>query len=151
MTTTMTLDRKRFINGRLAQEGETIDLDEKGGFMPAGSTPVDQMSIEQLETILARRKKDEGDTAGDDIAKVATSKAQAKAPAKAAKGAAAKPAARGAKASPPPPPAAGDDLTLEGKTVEQLREIAERESVEIAEGADAPAIIEAITAKRDDV
>ncbi|RSY83119.1 hypothetical protein DAH66_12685 [Sphingomonas koreensis] len=148
--TTMILDRKRFINGRLAQEGEEIDLDEEGGFMPAGSTPVDQMSIERLETILKRRKK-EADASGDKVETKAPKPTAVKAP----KPAASKAPARGGKAKasekPTAPPAGGDDLTLEGKTIEQLREIAGREDVEIGDDADVPAIIEAINAKRDDV
>lgn len=88
---TMILDRKRFIGGRLAQEGEEIDLDEKGGFMPAGSTPVDQMTTEQLEAILAKRKKEEGKAAKpqldhDGDGKAGGSKPRAAAAAKPAKG-----------------------------------------------------------------
>lgn len=150
----MILDRKRFIGGRLAQEGEEIDLDEKGGFMPAGSTPVDQMTTEQLEAILAKRKKEEGkatkpqlDHDGD--GKAGGSKprtaAGAKASAKAAGGKTPAPAP-----TPPAKPGEGDELSLDGKDRAALIEVAGREGVEFAEDATDDEIRSAIMAKRDD-
>jgi hypothetical protein len=146
---TMILDRKRFIGGRLAQEGEEIDLDEKGGFMPAGSTPVDQMTTEQLEAILAKRKKEEGKAAKpqldhDGDGKAGGSKPRAAAAAKPAKGGKA-PAAAPAKT-----PAGGDELSLDGKDRAALLEVAAREGVEVAEGGTDDEIRSAIMAKRDD-
>ncbi len=149
----MILDRKRFIGGRLAQEGEEIYLDEKGGFMPAGSTPVDQMTTEQLEAILAKRKKEEGKAAKpqldhDGDGKAGGSKprpAAAKAPGKAAGG-------KNAAQAPTPAvkPGEGDELSLDGKDRAALIEVAGREGVEFAEDATDDEIRSSIMAKRDD-
>lgn len=149
---TMILDRKRFIGGRLAQEGEEIDLDEKGGFMPAGSTPVDQMSTEQLEAILAKRKKEEGKAAKpqldhDGDGKAGGSKPRAAAGAKAARGAK---GGNAPAAAPATPPAGADELSLDGKDRAALLEVAGREGVEVAEDATDDEIRSAIMAKRDD-
>lgn len=145
----MILDRKRFIGGRLAQEGEEIDLDEKGGFMPAGSTPVDQMTTEQLEAILARRKKEEGEAAKPQLdhdrdGKAGGSKPRAAAAAKPAKG------GKAPAVAPVTPPAGADELSLDGKDRAALLEVAVREGVEVAEGATDDEIRSAIMAKRDD-
>lgn len=145
----MILDRKRFIGGRLAQEGEEIDLDEKGGFMPAGSTPVDQMTTEQLEAILAKRKKEEVKAAKpqldhDGDGKAGGSKPRAAAVAKPAKG------GKAPAATPATTPAGGDELSLDGKDRASLLEVAGREGVEVAEDATDDEIRSAIMAKRDD-
>ncbi|WP_066681718.1 hypothetical protein [Sphingomonas sp. CCH9-E2] len=149
----MILDRKRFIGGRLAQEGEEIDLDEKGGFMPAGSTPVDQMTTEQLEAILAKRKKEEGKAAKpqldhDSDGKAGGSKPRAAAGAKAAKATGGKTPAPAP--TPPVKPSEGDELSLDGKDRAALIEVAGREGVEFAEDATDDEIRSAIIAKRDD-
>lgn len=157
----MILDRKRFIGGRLAQEGEEIDLDEKGGFMPAGSTPVDQMTTEQLEAILAKRKKEENKAAKpqfdhDGDGKAGGSKPRTAAGGKPAKAAGDKPAkAAGGKTpapapTPPVKPGESDELSLDGKDRAALIEVAGREGVEFAEDATDDEIRSAIMAKRDD-
>lgn len=52
------LVRPGFIGGRLIPAGETIDVDEKGETAPAGSTPVAMLSIEQIESVLAQKKRE---------------------------------------------------------------------------------------------
>lgn len=58
------LTKKTFIGqgaaGRLAYPGETVDVDEKGVPVPAGSTPIGNMSTDMLEAELERRRKAEG-------------------------------------------------------------------------------------------
>lgn len=76
--TRMVLTKKTFIGhgpaGRLGLPGETVDVDEKGVPLIAGSTPVGNMTDDQLEAELKRRKKASGDTAkrepnfGDNVA-----------------------------------------------------------------------------------
>lgn len=55
------LTKKSFIghgpNGRLAMPGEEIDVDEKGAVLLAGSTPVGNLTDDQLEAELRRRRK----------------------------------------------------------------------------------------------
>ena len=62
--TEMVLTKKTFIGhgaaGRLAYPGETVDVDEKGAPIPAGSTPIGNMTTEMLAAELARREKAEG-------------------------------------------------------------------------------------------
>lgn len=62
--TQMVLTKKTFIGqgaaGRLAYPGETVDVDEKGVPVPAGSTPIGNMTTEMLAAELARREKAEG-------------------------------------------------------------------------------------------
>lgn len=56
------LTKKSFIGrggaGRLGLPGEQVDVDEKGAIYTAGSTPVSNMSDEQLEAELKRRKRE---------------------------------------------------------------------------------------------
>lgn len=149
---TIILDRKRFIGGRLAQEGEEVDLDEKGGFMPAGSTPVDQMTTEQLEALLAKRKKEEGKAAKPQLDHDGDGKAGGSKP-RAATGAKHAKAVAGGKApavKPAAPPAGGDELSLDGKSREQLVEVAQREGVSFEADATDDELRSAIMAKRDD-
>jgi hypothetical protein len=47
--------------GRLAYPGEVVDVDAKGVLVPAGSTPIGNMTTEQLEAELARRNGEEAD------------------------------------------------------------------------------------------
>lgn len=56
MGNTKVITKKSFIGGRLVYPGAVIDVDEKGAVLPAGSTPLDQLSDDQLEAILAARK-----------------------------------------------------------------------------------------------
>lgn len=56
MSNTKVITKKSFIGGRLVYPGAIVDVDEKGAVLPAGSTPVDQLSDEQLESVLAARK-----------------------------------------------------------------------------------------------
>lgn len=51
------ITKKSFIGGRMVYPGELVDVDEKGAVLPAPSTPVGQMTDDQLEAILAQRKK----------------------------------------------------------------------------------------------
>ena len=77
--TKMVLTKKTFIGqgaaGRLAYPGEEVDVDEKGVPVPAGSTPIGNMSDEMLEAELQRRRKASGTTAkrepdyGDNVEK----------------------------------------------------------------------------------
>ncbi len=62
---TKVVTKKSFIGGRLVYPGDEIDVDAKGGYMPAGSTPIDQLSDDQLEQILATRR---GTLAGSNVA-----------------------------------------------------------------------------------
>lgn len=50
------VETKSFIGGRLVYPGEEIDVDEQGGILPAGSTPLDQLTDEELEAVLASRR-----------------------------------------------------------------------------------------------
>ncbi|NIJ18474.1 hypothetical protein FHS95_000143 [Sphingomonas naasensis] len=54
--------KKSFIGGRLVYPGETVDVDAKGEALPAASTPIGQMTVEQLRAALANREAEE---AGD--------------------------------------------------------------------------------------
>lgn len=53
---TKVVEKKSFIGGRLVYPGEMVDVDEKGGILPAGSTPLDQLTDAQLESVLAARR-----------------------------------------------------------------------------------------------
>lgn len=47
-------------NGRLAYPGEIVDVDAKTGQpTPAGSTPIGNLTVEQLRDVLASRERDE--------------------------------------------------------------------------------------------
>lgn len=48
--------KKSFIGGRIVLPGETVDVDAKGGLVAAPSSPVGNLTIEQLEAVLAARK-----------------------------------------------------------------------------------------------
>ncbi len=65
--TEMVLTKKTFIGqgpaGRIAYPGETVDVDEKGVPVAAGSTPIGNMSDDMLEAELKRRQKASGKTA----------------------------------------------------------------------------------------
>lgn len=58
------LTKKTFIGhgaaGRLAYPGEVVDVDEKGVPVPAGSTPIGNMTDDMLEAELERRRKASG-------------------------------------------------------------------------------------------
>lgn len=56
MSNTKVITKKSFIGSRIVYPGETVDVDAKGAILPAGSTPVDQLSDEQLAAVLAARK-----------------------------------------------------------------------------------------------
>ena len=57
--------KKSFIGGRMVYPGEIVDVDEKGAVAPAGSTPIGNLSLEQLETALAARKASDKRTAAE--------------------------------------------------------------------------------------
>jgi hypothetical protein len=65
--TEMVLTKKTFVGqgamGHLAYPGETVDVDEKGIPVPAGSTPIGNMSDEQLEAEMKRRQRVAGKAA----------------------------------------------------------------------------------------
>ena len=69
--TEMVLTKKSFIGGRLAYPGEVVDVDEKGEFISAPSTPIGQMSPDQIEAYLRaqnRKAKEERPKFGDNVA-----------------------------------------------------------------------------------
>jgi hypothetical protein len=53
------ITKKSFIGGRLVYPGEKVDVDAKGAVMPAASTPIGQMTVDQLRAALAAREADE--------------------------------------------------------------------------------------------
>lgn len=53
------ITRKSFIGGRLVYPGTVVDVDAKGEFMPAHSTPIGQLTIDQLEAVLASKRRTE--------------------------------------------------------------------------------------------
>lgn len=55
------LTKKTFIGGRLAYPGEIVDVDAKGQIMPAASTPIGQLTVDQLRTALAKRESEESE------------------------------------------------------------------------------------------
>lgn len=63
--TEMVLTKKTFIGhgaaGHLAYPGETVDVDEKGVPVAAGSTPIGNMTDAMLEAELERRRKASGE------------------------------------------------------------------------------------------
>jgi hypothetical protein len=65
------LTKKSFIGGRLAYPGEIVDVDEKGEVLTAPSTPIGQMSPEQIEAYLRaqnRKLKEKHPQFGDNVA-----------------------------------------------------------------------------------
>lgn len=52
------ITKKSFIGGRLVYPGERVDVDAKGEVMPAASTPIGNLTVEQLEALLAQRKSE---------------------------------------------------------------------------------------------
>jgi len=59
------LTKKTFIGGALRYPGELVDVDAKGNISvaPAPSTPIGNMTVEQLEAALAARREKEGKAA----------------------------------------------------------------------------------------
>lgn len=55
------ITKKSFIGGRLVYPGEKVDVDAKGEVMPAASTPIGNLTVDQLRALLAQR---EGEDAG---------------------------------------------------------------------------------------
>lgn len=53
------LTKKTFIGGRLAYPGDLVDVDAKGALLPAGSTPISNMTVDQLRSVLAAREAEE--------------------------------------------------------------------------------------------
>ena len=49
--------KKSFIGGRLVYPGELVDVDEKGDVITAPSTPIGQMSPDQIEAYLKHQKR----------------------------------------------------------------------------------------------
>jgi hypothetical protein len=67
----MVVTKKSFIGGRLVYPGETVDVDEKGEVLTAPSTPIGQMSPDQIEAYLKnvnRRDADERPRFGENVA-----------------------------------------------------------------------------------
>lgn len=63
--------KKSFIGGRLVYPGEIVDVDAKGAVLPADSTPIGNLSVEQLRSILANREgadKDAPEVFGGNVA-----------------------------------------------------------------------------------
>lgn len=62
------ITKKSFIGGRLVYPGEKVDVDAKGEVMPAASTPIGNLTVDQLRTLLAQREGEEGkDGSGEPI------------------------------------------------------------------------------------
>jgi hypothetical protein len=51
--------KKSFIGGRLVYPGEMVDVDAKGAVLPAASTPIGQLTVDQLRDLLAARESNE--------------------------------------------------------------------------------------------
>ncbi|KKW93959.1 hypothetical protein [Sphingobium chungbukense] len=51
--------KKSFIGGRLVYPGEKVDVDAKGEVMPAASTPIGSLTVDQLRALLAQRESEE--------------------------------------------------------------------------------------------
>ncbi|MDP5279912.1 hypothetical protein Q9Q95_13335 [Sphingomonas sp. DG1-23] len=66
------VEKKSFIGGRLVYPGEIVDVDAKGEVLAAASTPIGQMTLEQLRAALAHREAEEADAGepryGDNVA-----------------------------------------------------------------------------------
>ena len=53
------ITKKSFIGGRLVYPGEKVDVDAKGEIMPAASTPIGNLTVDQLRALLAQREGEE--------------------------------------------------------------------------------------------
>lgn len=53
------LTKKTFIGGSLHYPGDLVDVDAKGTILPAGSTPIANMTVDQLRSVLAAREAEE--------------------------------------------------------------------------------------------
>jgi len=54
------ITKKSFIGGRLVYPGERVDVDAKGEVMPAASTPIGNLTVDQLKALLSQREAEEG-------------------------------------------------------------------------------------------
>ncbi len=66
------ITKKSFIGGRLVYPGELVDVDAQGAILPAGSTPVDQLTDDQLLALVVARQGVQK-TGGDNVADPANS------------------------------------------------------------------------------
>lgn len=55
------ITKKSFIGGRLVYPGTIVDVDAKGEHMPAHSTPIGQLTVDQLEAVLASKRREAGE------------------------------------------------------------------------------------------
>ncbi len=63
------ITKKSFIGGRLVYPGEVVDVDAKGEVLPAASTPIGNLTVDQLRSLLAQREKgDEKPVYGSNVA-----------------------------------------------------------------------------------
>ena len=65
------ITKKSFIGGRLVYPGEKVDVDAKGEVMPAASTPIGNLTVDQLRTLLAQKENEEAQQPkvyGDNVA-----------------------------------------------------------------------------------
>ena len=53
------ITKKSFIGGRLVYPGERVDVDAKGEVMPAASTPIGNLTVDQLRALLAQKEGEE--------------------------------------------------------------------------------------------
>lgn len=61
------ITKKSFIGGRLVYPGERVDVDAKGAVMPAASTPIGNLTLDQLRTLLAQREGEEAKDGDDEL------------------------------------------------------------------------------------
>jgi hypothetical protein len=65
------ITKKSFIGGRLVYPGERVDVDAKGAVMPAASTPIGNLTVDQLRALLAQKENEEAQQPkvyGDNVA-----------------------------------------------------------------------------------
>lgn len=61
------ITKKSFIGGRLVYPGERVDVDAKGAVMPAASTPIGNLTLDQLRTLLAQREGEEAKDGDEEL------------------------------------------------------------------------------------
>ena len=60
--------KKSFIGGRMVYPGEMVDVDAKGDVMPAASTPIGNLTVDQLRTLLDKRVEEASEQFGGNVA-----------------------------------------------------------------------------------